>query len=95
MQSGVEMMQQNCPQLKDIIQKRTNGRQWWQWIRDVVAYDWTVWKETILQFYYMSTIQVARALKDYVANEAKLPQDDRALLDALKPEDIQILLGLH
>lgn len=47
------------------------------------------------QFYYMSTIQVARALKDYVANEAKLPQDDRALLDALKPEDIQILLGLH
>ena len=47
------------------------------------------------QFYYLSTIEVARALKSYIAEEAQLTQDDRALLDGLKPDDIQILLGLH
>ncbi|MEM1019866.1 MAG: hypothetical protein ACFBZ9_11010 [Sphingomonadales bacterium] len=46
------------------------------------------------QFYYMPTIEVAMAVKDYVANGKTLNQDDRALLAGLDARQIQILLSL-
>lgn len=46
-------------------------------------------------FYYLSTMDVAYAIKDYVKTDAKLTQDDRVLIDPLTPKDIQMILSLR
>ena len=46
------------------------------------------------QLYYQSTMQIAFALKDHIAKDAKLDQEDADLVSGLKPKDIQIILGV-
>lgn len=46
-------------------------------------------------FYYQSTSEIAHILRDYIQEDAKLDQVDRALLVPLSARDIQILLSIH
>lgn len=46
-------------------------------------------------FYYLPTKEVAFAIKDYVKKEAKLTLDEKALIDPLSEDDIQIILSLN
>jgi len=46
-------------------------------------------------FYYLSTIEIANEIKNYIDTKNKLSKEDLALLDDLEVRDIQILLSLH
>lgn len=46
-------------------------------------------------FYYQSTMDIAFQLQKFIRSGAKLNQDERALLDRLTPQDIQLRLSLH
>ncbi len=43
--------------------------------------------------YYRSTIDIALRLERYIADEAGLPEEDRAILMRLNRRDIQVLLS--
>lgn len=45
--------------------------------------------------YYKSTVDIARALRDYIKHEAILNQEERALLKSLNSREIQLRLSLH
>jgi len=47
------------------------------------------------QFYYMPTVEVARAIQAYAADGKSLNQDQLELLKGLDERQIQILLSLH
>ena len=47
-------------------------------------------------FYYQSTNEVALAIKEYAtSSDAKLTQNDKALIEPLTWRDIQVILSLH
>ncbi len=45
--------------------------------------------------YYLPTIEVAAAVKEFINTPGKLPQDKLILVNRLSRHDIQILLSLH
>jgi len=45
--------------------------------------------------YYRSTSEIAFLLQGYIKDDAKLTQEERALLAPLDARDIQIRLSLH
>ena len=45
--------------------------------------------------YYQATGQIARQIKDYMADGASLTADERDLLERLTVRDIEVLLSLH
>jgi len=46
-------------------------------------------------FYYLSTVEIAAEVKDYIQKSGQLSQTDHELVRALDRRDIQILLSLH
>lgn len=46
-------------------------------------------------FYYRPTSEIALLLKDYIAKDAKLNQEETALMEGLSHRDIEVLLSLH
>ncbi|MEO1043494.1 MAG: hypothetical protein AAFX52_14530 [Pseudomonadota bacterium] len=48
-----------------------------------------------VDLYYRSTSEIAFLIKDYIKKDARLTQDDRALLEPLSAHDIQLRLSLH
>ncbi|MEM9967352.1 MAG: hypothetical protein AAF755_04535 [Pseudomonadota bacterium] len=46
-------------------------------------------------FYYRSTREIAGLIKTYGAKDADLFAEEKALLDKLTEEDIQVILSLH
>ena len=46
-------------------------------------------------FYYQSTNEIALAIKEFAEKDARLTQDDKALIDPLTWRDIQVILSLH
>ncbi|MEM6682572.1 MAG: hypothetical protein AAF607_10045 [Pseudomonadota bacterium] len=47
------------------------------------------------QFYYMPTVEIARAIQDYVATSKTLNQNEHDLLKGLDARQMQILLSLR
>ena len=45
--------------------------------------------------YYLPTAQIARVIMSYVADDAGLNADEKALLAGLSQRDIEVLLSLH
>ncbi|MEM1387028.1 MAG: hypothetical protein AAF626_08785 [Pseudomonadota bacterium] len=45
--------------------------------------------------YYGSTSDIALMIQDYIESDAKLAQEERALLARLSKRDIEVLLSLH
>lgn len=46
-------------------------------------------------FYYLSTIEVAAEIKDFIEQNKGISRDDFLMLNSLTHRDIQILLSLH
>jgi len=46
-------------------------------------------------FYYLSTIEVAAEIKNYIDQNKGISRDDYLLLKGLTRRDIQIILSLH
>lgn len=46
-------------------------------------------------FYYLSTVEIATEVKNYIQDSGKLSQSDYELVKSLGRRDIQILLSLH
>lgn len=44
-------------------------------------------------FYYLATSQVAIRLHAFIRDDAKLPQEDRAIMMPLTQKDLQVLLS--
>jgi len=47
------------------------------------------------ELYYQSTSQVARLIRDRIADGRSLNQDERALMQRLSSRDLEVLLSLH
>ncbi|MEM7520734.1 MAG: hypothetical protein AAF307_06820 [Pseudomonadota bacterium] len=45
--------------------------------------------------YYRSTAEIASQIRTYAAGDAKLINDEKALLKDLSQRDIEVLLSLH